>query len=298
MDPKNQTNDIAMERSLQEDLLSIHDSLSEGEDMEPPAMLDQAVLNTARRELASGKRFRAGWVSAFATASIVVLALTIIVQQEQTQVPLEPVRTDSGQNGPVRVSPDRDAEPDSTESMMADELTDDATGTRRLRAIEATRQEQSANSSAAPSQARLVPQTGDEAAKAAPPSPAVRAGTELREPSDAHPETPAEQPSEPIIQDERYPEGDEDAAIAGQSNRLSTQVKEKLAEEERETVQKQARVSQQDSDPPGFDAEQWIEKLQELKQSGTVEQFKHELEAFRAAYPEYPLPPELTDSIR
>jgi len=41
-------------------------------------------------------------------------------------------------------------------------------------------------------------------------------------------------------------------------------------------------------------ADAWIERLMELQQQGETERLAQELEAFRAAYPDYPLPPELT----
>jgi hypothetical protein len=41
--------------------------------------------------------------------------------------------------------------------------------------------------------------------------------------------------------------------------------------------------------------EAWIERLQELKRAGRIEEMRAELAAFRQAYPDYPLPPELLD---
>ncbi len=50
---------------------------------EPPDLLDQAVLNAARRQLERSRRRRSmGWLGAFATAAVVVLALTIVVRQD------------------------------------------------------------------------------------------------------------------------------------------------------------------------------------------------------------------------
>jgi len=66
------------------------------EQAEPPDMLDQAILNAARRDLQQRtRRARRCWLGALATAAVVVLALAITVQQDQ-QGPVPPV---SGTDG-------------------------------------------------------------------------------------------------------------------------------------------------------------------------------------------------------
>lgn len=73
---------------LEHDLEDIRAVLSGQGSPEPPDLLNQAVLNAARRELdGPGKRwqqrFSVRWMGAFATASVIILALGLIVQQEQ-----------------------------------------------------------------------------------------------------------------------------------------------------------------------------------------------------------------------
>ena len=54
------------------------------EQTEPPDMLDQAILNAARRDLEQRtRRVRRRWLGALTTAAVVVLALAITVQQDQ-----------------------------------------------------------------------------------------------------------------------------------------------------------------------------------------------------------------------
>lgn len=73
---------------------------------EPPDLLDQAVLHRARRELESpGIAGRKSWVfrwpGAFATAAVVLLALTVVLEQEQ-QAPTAVLEKADG----FRIDPD------------------------------------------------------------------------------------------------------------------------------------------------------------------------------------------------
>lgn len=90
-DPRNQKANDNLERDLED----IRAALSGPGSPEPPDLLNQAVLNTARRALdGPGKRwprrFPVRWMGAFATASVIILALGLIVQQEQ-ETPSLPV---------------------------------------------------------------------------------------------------------------------------------------------------------------------------------------------------------------
>jgi len=83
-DPRSHKTNQTLERELEE----IRAVLTDQDAPEPPELLNQAVLNAARRELegrekSSLRRFPVRWMGAFATASVVLLALGLIVQQEQ-----------------------------------------------------------------------------------------------------------------------------------------------------------------------------------------------------------------------
>lgn len=57
---------------------------------EPPALLDQAVLNLARREAAAGhgkRRTAYRWIGALSTVSLLVLTLSLVTQQERGTPP-------------------------------------------------------------------------------------------------------------------------------------------------------------------------------------------------------------------
>jgi hypothetical protein len=146
-DPRNQDTEKSLERDLEE----IRTVLTGPDSLEPPDLLDQAVLNNARRELEnSGKRlsrrFSLRWLGAFATASVIVLALGIIVQQEQetTQVTngndrVVPAREEAAESQLMLKSADRDeskmrratpmaASPARADTFGVSEKADDPTG--------------------------------------------------------------------------------------------------------------------------------------------------------------------------
>lgn len=88
-EPRESGND----RRLEQDLDVLRASWAERQPAEPPELLDRAILNAARRELERQpvrRRFgqrRLRWAGALATAAIVVLALSIVVQQEPAAPP-------------------------------------------------------------------------------------------------------------------------------------------------------------------------------------------------------------------
>lgn len=84
---------------LETDLEEFRAVLSGPGSPEPPDLLNQAVLNAARRELdrpvqRSWRRFPVRWMGAFATASVIILALGLIVQQEQESPVLPGIEED------------------------------------------------------------------------------------------------------------------------------------------------------------------------------------------------------------
>jgi hypothetical protein len=83
-DPKKHDTDPVLEKSLE----GVRQAWSRIDPQEPPELLDQAVLNAARRELEAGRRRRPlRWLGGFATATVMVLALSLLFLQEQP--PLE-----------------------------------------------------------------------------------------------------------------------------------------------------------------------------------------------------------------
>lgn len=166
---------------------------------EPPDLLDQAVLNAARRDLEPVRKGRPlRWIGGFATAAVVVLAFTVMLERPQPggDVPEAPRLEKSLRKAPIAA--EQQAIADSEEAAPLEELRQNALPAAPPRAMsrEARRQE-------------------------------------------------------PL------PEQAFSDAVA-----LPT-------------------------------AEAWIEKMQALKRAGLDEELRAELEAFRSAYPDVPLPAEL-----
>ena len=71
---------------FEQDLEAVHSAWSGLEQTDPPELLNQAVLNAARRELGARRKSRPlRWLGGFATAAVIVLALTIVIQQDEQQ---------------------------------------------------------------------------------------------------------------------------------------------------------------------------------------------------------------------
>jgi hypothetical protein len=84
------------DRSLEQDLAALRAAWRELQQEEPPDLLDQSVRNAARRALSTRSRRRSmRWLGSLATAAVVVLAVAIVIQQDQ-EGPTPPVPKSDG----------------------------------------------------------------------------------------------------------------------------------------------------------------------------------------------------------
>ena len=84
------------DRSLEQDLAALSAAWRELQQEEPPDLLDQSVRNAARRAQSTGNRWRSmRWLGSLATAAVVVLAVSIVIQQDQ-EGPTPPVPRSDG----------------------------------------------------------------------------------------------------------------------------------------------------------------------------------------------------------
>ena len=209
--------DQQSEPEFEQDLEVVRSAWLGEEKAEPPELLDQAVLNAAQRELDARRKSRPlRWLGGFATATVVVLALTIVIQQDQQSAPGKTDDFMLDQAAPVALK--KESERDDREEM------------------------------AAPGQAagQLMPESGQR--------------TEFRAQRSAAPQA--------------------DPA----SNAATATVAEEIAIAPAEPEKGANRIPE---------AEAWIERLVLLRETQQDEKLVEELAAFREAYPDYPLPPEL-----
>jgi hypothetical protein len=173
---------------------------------EPPQLLDQAVLNRARRDLEKPRPRRLRWIGQFATAGVAVIALSVWLLQDPG--PKAPVG-----DAPVRIEP---------------------------------------------------------AAEPAPPPPPERQERRF---------TPASERAS-------------DAPLAETRGKMSATraqaARPAPAESVDEAYTEEAADAAAERTPKA-----WIEHMLALQTAGRETELRAELDAFRAAYPDYPLPPAL-----
>jgi hypothetical protein len=293
MDPKDQRNEAPLDASLEEDLIAIREILSDQDNQEPPSMLDQAVLNAARRDLTGKKRSPIRWISAFATASVLVLALTIVVQQKETSVPVGLDRIHKSNQ-----SQEIDSEVMPQEKAPVVGAIDGVSGIREERAKEDIRQRSSMPSQNAPlkrkAEAELKKAESPVMTPAlAPPAPSA----DFRDESVMDANSGTDSPATTVPLEEAFDEDNEQGQFAGQSRRSDSRVQEQEMAIEAAIEVDQFGLSpgsEKDSTEPWTnDPSAWIERLHKLKQNGQLNQLKLETEAFQTAYPDYPLPADL-----
>jgi len=298
MDPKDRKSEAGEERTREQelevaDLATIQGAYSRLEATEPPALLDQVVLNTARRELASGRRKSLRWIGAFATASVLVLALTIVVQQDPA--PMKTGRTNGAKLDAVAPSK---VQEESAAGATADTLSESILPESRavesgmeqrqmMKQSAAAKRELDGDSQMAnePAAASLVPEF-----EAAP----VVEGKEVSADTDFRvDDAPAKPESVEYFRDE--------TVKLEAEPRRSAQPPEEAADAERAAGERMRELgsvttpaTEQDKAKSVLpDPDEWIEQMLLLRQSELYEQLEEELAAFKLAYPDHPLPAEL-----
>jgi len=87
------------DKSLEQDLAAVRAAWQEMQQEEPPDLLDQSVRNAARRALPTRSPWHSTrsmrWLGSLATAAVVVLAVSIVIQQDQ-EGPTPPVPRSDG----------------------------------------------------------------------------------------------------------------------------------------------------------------------------------------------------------
>jgi len=283
---------------LEDDLQSIREQLSAVGDQEPPVLLDQAVLNTARRELAGRKRRPLRWIGGFATASVLVLTLTLVIQQQQATAPLEADRAND-----TRLDQTSERQSGLRKQEQTKQSADmDSAG------MEARAREDAGQHSAMPAQAEAAKRKAEdefelehEPAAAPVPPPAAPRSEFSAELKDAVTSQPKPGEDAPVTTGSAYKavvEGNERDLVAGQSQRRKEDSADDISEAEQTAELSEravtAKTAQDELKSAVESPAEWVARMLELRENEQYEQLQRELDAFEAAYPEYPLPAELT----
>jgi len=286
MDPKDRKPELNPGNNWEQDLESIRSAMSGLESVEPPDLLDQAVLNTARRELTASRPKPMRWIGAFATVTVVVLALSIVVQQDPNTpdprsgngIKLDAARpAAAGKESTIGASAMPEIQLTSPQSPAA--LSSEEPLKMEAQTVERKRQKDTASNVAA-----APPSEADYAAKKA-----------MKQVSEESSYRPADDPdlaeSRKHFEDEsldmpvtstRDVDAEEKPARAAQAGTL--RIDSSLLEKAEDV-----------SDEVALTPDAWIEKMLDLQRAERHAELKHELEAFRKAYPNHPLPPQLQD---
>ena len=253
-------------QSLDKGLEDIGRAYGKLEREQPPELLDQAILNKARREVEARPRWtQFGWLHGLTTAAVFVLAFSVVLNQRATAPVEDNIEFDSGpavpRAEPASRSIEKEAAPieamefrasqESAATLEADSL--EAAPVEEQEPIGGMSQRQAQKSAGAP--AKAVPATE------------VAADEEM------------------VLEDAIQ----EDADFMAVSTSATAGVAEPLAAPPDDAEKKETRDR-----PVSGEAEDQLAEIIRLKQDGD-DSWRAALEAFVEAYPDHPLPPELTD---
>jgi len=236
---------------------------------QPPAMLDQAVLNAARRavegEAHPTRPWNFGWMHATATAALLVLGVALVLQQRPE--PPQPV-------------------PEAKEFLRSK---DDSSAVSAQRANETGLPDAAVPAEEIPERVALdrvqqapvnAPEDRQEAAR---PAASGIVGTQALR--DQRADRPADEPVAAAAAWEME-QAEQDAASGtpeeGFAARKAAAPPAALETQKREVA---------------LGPEVWLAAILEMKEAGDEEGWRRELEAFLAVYPDHPLPDELRAAL-
>lgn len=284
----NRNQDGHFERDLEE--IRRHYRASEGE--KPPEMVDQAVLNMAKRaveadgqsaasrwSLFSGFSAAPRWIGGVATAAVVVLAVSLFYEQE-SMIPESPVVPQLERNTSLDSLTEADEPADEKrKSGLAGSQDGDDT---------------QAGSEYA-GQYRDGSRARDQSGSLEPDREAEREGFDMR----ANAQAPAEEQilneRAEYFEDGQVSERVDDTSLGAAATLAPPAATgEALPEYKADELSDMRQESLEKAEPAHReDPEAWIRRLQELLEAGDLETLADELDAFRDQYPDYLLPESL-----
>jgi len=260
------------DRKLRDDLEKVGRAYEQLPHEEPPELLDQAIRNTAHRAVEQKPHWmKFGWLHGLTTAAVVVLALSLVIQQREQPPGFDEMRV----NEPAGLAREKAGKKQSA-----------ARQTKDLR--KAVKEEEKVRQDTVPSAPASAPpykEVMEVAAEAEPAASEQRprsmyAADELLIQSDAV--DPDQADGEPVLRESVEHEADSMADTAA-----PTAIS-------RQTQAAAITVSPEKPANAAADAEQVLTSIIKLKQAGD-ESWRAALDEFRETYPEYPLPKELLE---
>jgi hypothetical protein len=267
------------DKSLNDDLDKLSGDYGQLEHDEPPELLDQAILNSAHRAVEKKPHWmKFGWLHGLTTAAVFVLAFSIILNQRE---PVPVFENGMRSNESVRLQREKAAKKQSTGELKSEDRRMD------MKVISENRQELLRSMPAASAPEGLEREDAAEDMAQQPvlevqSSLDVRAGL-LGKTDRVDKDAPAR---ELMLEEELMDEVD--AMVV--SPQTATVAKEAFSA----TVAEPAAVAEKARARTDSEAEQRLLEIIKLKQNGN-ERWETELELFREAYPDYPIPDELTN---
>jgi hypothetical protein len=240
---------------------------------EPPDLVDQAVLSRARRAVEKRPAarlltnwYRNNWIPAVATTAVIVLALSIVIQQQPvapTSLPAGPVPVES-QPAPARKATTAGARQEAAEFRSQSFPAED----KRNRVFEEQSISGATGESAVPQKQFAEPQQRQQPAE---PMSMTVGGMSL-----------AKEKSDVLMDDDGT--SDADAAVSSELDEVSVQFEGLALEPEYEDLRRN-ELSQPKA---------WLQRIRELRDAGATEEaIQEQLSAFVEAYPDYPIPADL-----
>lgn len=262
------------DKSLNDGLEKLGHAYDQLPNDEPPALLDQAILNSAHRALEKKPHWmKFGWLHGLTTAAVVVLTLSIIINQREQAPGFDDAIRVEDTSGPLRKTAGK-KEVDQLKEHSAE-----------LREKDMGRQVISpgAPASTAEENEVLEVSAGDQSSESRPRRSVTASDSLQAKPDriDADKTVSEMAPEEPGMDEMELPDDVEEYQIMSKQSQPAT-IGAMQPEDAVLAVQTDDEIEEQ------------LLSIIRLKQSGD-KNWVTQLEKFKQAYPDYPIPDELSD---
>ena len=256
--------------TLDEELHRIGEVYQHLDPQEPPGLLDQAIVNSAHRAVRKKSGWmQFGWLHGVTTAAVIVLAISLILQQRQPEPAFEDaIDIRASEPSRLRQAAERPATRASSGSSRSEaEKGDVAASLQKM---------------AAPASPVTAENEVEAAEELQPPAPAGEAAAE------------AEGSMYEAVREYRVDSDEKDTRseqlAADELEVMLDTVPIAIDPENKQETSRAAKQARMQQDDEAIAAQ--LDRIIALKNAGD-ESWQAELQAFKQRYPDYPLPPQL-----